>query len=151
MTPTTPFSLPSALAAAVAEATAVLPPLTKDTDDIFLRMVFEESIDGFWRMYIDWLPQSVKDEFLAAMESDAPDAMEHWQRTHANFAEVTTHRAKAQMIVQSISEKLFASIVEAYSNWSPDEAAATVGTWEMQAEAFFEDSPASSDTVSSQS
>ena len=136
MTTPTPFSLPAGLSAVVAEACGVLPPLTKSTDETFIRMVFEETVDAFWRMYLDWLPKDARDAFSTGMEEKTGDGIVAWHKKYANFAEDSQARAKAEMILVAISEKLLLSIAKAYADWTPDEAAVTEDTWAMQGEAF---------------
>src|SRR3989338_456563 len=139
MTPSTPFSLPSGFSTVVSEACGQLPPLTKATDETFIRMVFEETVDAFWRMYLDWLPKDARDAFSTGMEEKTGDGIVAWHKKYANFAEDSQARAKAEMILVAISEKLLLSIAKAYADWTPNEAAITEDTWAMQGEAFIAD------------
>ena len=140
MTQTLPFSLPEGLSRIVAEATASLPPLTKATDEVFLRMFFEETVYAFWRMYIDWLPKEVRDAYVAAFEEPTGDAIIAWHKKHADFYADTAARAKAEMIVVSLAQKLTESLPKAYAQWSPEEAAVTIDTWVGDAEDMAQES-----------
>lgn len=134
MTNTNTFSLPEGLSSIVSNATAQLPTLTKATDEVFLRMVFEETVDAFWRMYLDWQPKNTKDAYVAAFDEPTGDAIVAWHKKYANFAEDTVARAKAEMIVATLGEKLAASLPRAYSEWTPEEATVTIDGWVGDAE-----------------
>lgn len=135
MDSTVTFSLPEGLSAIVSNATAELPPLTKAIDEVFLRMVFEETVDAFWRIYIDWLPKDARDAFVASFDAPTGEAIIAWHKKYANFAEDAKTRAKAEMIVESLGGKLQASMPKAYADWTPDEAAIAVDDWAIDREA----------------
>ncbi|MBM3228181.1 hypothetical protein FJZ27_05000 [Candidatus Peribacteria bacterium] len=129
-----PFSLPEKLSAIVADAAGNLPALTSPSDEVFLRMVFEEAVDAFWRMYLECLPMVERQKFVAAFDEPTGKAMLDWTKKHADFEHDSVACARGQSICDALGTKLQTCIAEAYAGWTPEQAAVTLDDWAFDVE-----------------
>ncbi len=110
----TPIGLPETLSRMVAEATMEMPVMQQPDGAEFIRSVYLEVTEAFWRNYLVMLPLEARQAYRDAFDKDDQTKVEAWFRSYANFEQDEEAEARGAKVLEDIALKLPAIVREEF-------------------------------------